>query len=83
MRPDGYVKLNIGPYENGYKSHPFEHRSVMEQHLGRALGRHEVVHHVDGNRSNNHLSNLVVMPRSDHTSDHMKKVWAKRKSITP
>lgn len=37
-----------------------EHRVVMEQKLGRLLRRGEVVHHLDGNRANNHPDNLEV-----------------------
>jgi len=37
-----------------------EHRVVMEQKLGRLLQRGEVVHHLDGNRANNHPDNLEV-----------------------
>ena len=37
-----------------------QHRKVMEQHLGRKLFPHETVHHKDGNRANNRLSNLEL-----------------------
>ena len=30
-----------------------------------------VVHHIDGNRRNNEVSNLVVMTRNEHTQLHM------------
>lgn len=50
-------------------NHPFadkrgyvlEHRLVMEQHLGRFLTENEVIHHKDGVRDNNELSNLQLM----------------------
>lgn len=38
----------------------FEHRYVMEQHLGRKLLPNETVHHIDGVRHNNALSNLEL-----------------------
>ena len=47
-----------------------EHRYLMEQKLGRTLTSDEVVHHIDGNRSNNDLSNLVVMSRGEHSKLH-------------
>jgi hypothetical protein len=37
-----------------------EHRLMMEDHLGRYLEEWEIVHHRDGNRSNNVLSNLEL-----------------------
>jgi HNH endonuclease len=36
------------------------HRHVMEQYLGRPLTEKEVVHHIDGDRFNNEISNLQL-----------------------
>ena len=46
-----------------------EHRLVVEASLGRYLGRDEVVHHKNGVRSDNSLSNLIVF-RSN--ADHLR-----------
>lgn len=51
------------------------HRRVMEQHLGRRLEADECVHHIDGDRTNNVLSNLCVMKRRDHASHHNPLTW--------
>lgn len=76
-------------YNNGYKlvkchdpSHPrifrggylYEHRHVMEQHLGRYLDAREKVHHIDGNITNNAIENLVLCQSN---SEHFKKFHIK------
>lgn len=58
---NGYISVWIDG--SGYK---YEHRVVMEKHLGRALNRSEIVHHIDGNRENNDISNLQVMSKREH-----------------
>jgi hypothetical protein len=37
-----------------------KHRYVMQQHLGRALEEYEQVHHKDGDKENNDISNLEI-----------------------
>lgn len=67
---DGYVLLKRSDHPNATKAgYVREHRLVMEQHLGRYLDRSEVVHHIDGNKQNNALSNLQVFPSN---ADHLK-----------
>lgn len=47
-----------------------EHVVLMEQKIGRKLLKNECVHHVDENKTNNDLSNLVLMTISEHTRLH-------------
>ena len=47
-----------------------EHRFIMEQIIGRKLKRTEVVHHIDGDKSNNNINNLQVMTLSEHSRIH-------------
>ena len=42
------------------KPYVFTHRLIVEKHIGRKLGRKEVVHHIDGNSLNNNINNLMV-----------------------
>lgn len=48
----------------------YEHIKIAEAFLGRALKKNEVVHHLDGNKSNNRRSNLLVLLRSEHFKLH-------------
>ena len=59
-------------YINGYNKNGNvkEHRYIMEQYLGRKLKENEIVHHKDGNKLNNDISNLEVMTRSEHSKLH-------------
>lgn len=67
---DGYTCKAPGGYVREYNPfHPFgsrrglvlQHRLVVERNLGRLLRPEEIVHHRDGNRSNNLLPNLELM----------------------
>lgn len=55
----GYRWLYVS--ENGRRRARREHRVIVERHIGRRLEPWEVVHHKDGNPSNNQISNLEVV----------------------
>ena len=48
----------------------YEHRIVAEKKLGRYLRSDEVVHHIDGNKTNNSPDNLIVLSNEDHATLH-------------
>ena len=68
--PRGYLLTTIK--ENGKRKFMLVHRLIMEQHLGRKLTRGETVHHVDGNKTNNEITNLELMQLGKHSKLHNK-----------
>ena len=48
----------------------YEHRLVMERHIGRALTRQEFVHHINGDRLDNRLENLQLLTIAEHNKIH-------------
>lgn len=63
---DGYVQVYLGA-----KHYRKEHFLVMEKHLGRTLRKGEVVHHIDGNKQNSELANLVLLRNEkEHRAAH-------------
>lgn len=59
-KQDGYYH-----YDN-----PKNHRVIMASFLKRKLLRNEHVHHIDGNKTNNELNNLIVLDWSQHKKTH-------------
>jgi|SRR5688500_5349827 len=58
------------PYCTG-QGYIYEHRFLMELKLGRYLTKTEIVHHIDGNRSNNNIKNLFLFQsHSKHITNH-------------
>ncbi len=64
MSVEGYVLRMIDGKEQ------YEHRAVMERHLGRKLDAKEHVHHRNHDRADNRIENLVLMSASEHAREH-------------
>jgi len=57
-----------------------QHILVAEEMIGRPLKPDEVVHHINGIKSDNRPENLMVMTDHDHRSYHIKETWKRRKA---
>lgn len=60
----GYVMIKTK--SNGKYKEEAEHRLVMQKVIGRKLTRFEHVHHIDGDTTNNDLSNLLLLSGRQH-----------------
>lgn len=76
----GYWRVRAPGHPNAGKDGSIlEHRLVMSTHLSRALIEHESVHHVNGDRGDNRLSNLELwstsQPCGQRVADKLR--WAR------
>lgn len=63
----GYVMLLMKEHPHvDSKGYVYEHRVIMERHLGRILESWEHIHHINGIRDDNRLDNLQVVTNQKH-----------------
>lgn len=70
----GYLRVKISDHPNANKAgYIYYHRYVLEQHLGYVLDKSYDVHHIDEDKKNNNVSNLVAIKHSAHLTLHLLK----------
>ena len=72
---DGYFMVLSRNHPNADKQgYVLEHRLVMESHIGRTLLKTEVVHHINGDKKDNRIENLMLFNNhSEHAKHHRRK----------
>ena len=72
IRHKGYVYVLNKTHPNRDRDgYVLEHRLIMENHIGRFLSTAEIVHHKNGVRNDNRISNLeLLQSQSEHMKQH-------------
>lgn len=63
---NGYCRVKMACHPRAISGYAYEHIVAGEMCLGRPLNVGEIVHHVDGDKTNSHYKNLLVFPTQGH-----------------
>lgn len=95
LSPNTEFKKKTGKWmSKGYfytyaPKHPFkntsdgvaEHRLIVEKYIGRYLTRAEEIHHLNGNKIDNRVENLIIVSRNNHAKLHWSPITKKYASM--
>ena len=68
QRTDGYIQITSGPYKG-----KLLHRLIYEEVYG-SIPKGYTIHHIDGDKTNNNPSNLMLLTKSNHHKLHFNMV---------
>jgi hypothetical protein len=66
----GYVFEYCPDHPNNCDGYVLQHRLVVERSIGRILDKEELVHHINGVKTDNRIENLAIMKRGEHIRSH-------------
>ena len=67
----GYIQIPCKEHPSANRDgYVLLHRLVMEEAIGRYLSTNEIVHHINGCKTDNRIENLKLMSKGEHTAIH-------------
>jgi hypothetical protein len=81
LHGNGYIYLYNPRHPRNINGGVPEQVIVMEKHIGRHLVPNEIVHHVNGIKTDNKLSNLQLMTDKEHRGYHSRKLHKRLKRL--
>jgi HNH endonuclease len=73
LSSNGYFLVRVGIFHHlsDVRGYAYEHRVNAEKKIGRRLFAGELVHHINGEKQDNRLENLMVVPSiAHHLAEH-------------